>query len=125
MIRNILAAIAGSAAWTVLWLGYNALLRRSGLLPFDGTARFDAPLPLLLLLAGSVLFSVLAGYLTAAIAREKSGSVRVLAVLQLAFGIFAEAQFWNLLPVWYHLLFLFALVPATLFGGRLCQQRAR
>jgi hypothetical protein len=122
MIRNILAVIAGSAVWTVLWLGYNALLKRSGLLPFDGTARFEAPLPLGLLLAGSIVFSVVAGYVTAMLARVSStgsGAVWTLAVLQLAFGIFAEVQFWHLLPLWYHLLFLLALVPATVFGGQL------
>jgi hypothetical protein len=124
MIRKILAVIAGSALWTVLWFGCNALLKSVGLLPaFDGSARFNAPLPLGLLLLSSIVFSVLAGYTTAALAggddRSRLGTVWVLAVLQLLFGIFAQAQFWNVLPLWYHLLFLLALVPATIVGGRL------
>jgi hypothetical protein len=106
----------------MLWLTYNALLKSTGMLPFDGTTRFDAPLPLLLLLVGSVVFSVFAGFVTAALVRDARsglGGVTALAVLQLALGIFAEAQYWSLLPVWYHMLFLLALVPATVFGGRL------
>ena len=36
-----------------------------------------------------------------------------LTVLQLGIGIFAEVSYWELMPVWYHLVFLALLVPAT------------
>ena len=118
MIRNILAVIAGSAAWTVLWLGMNAILRGASLLPADATKRIDTAPPLLVLLVGSVVFSIIAGYITAAVATGASYTpVLVLCALQLAMGIFFQAQAWQLMPVWYHLPFLFLLAPATLLGG--------
>ncbi len=127
MIRNTLAVIAGSALWTVLWLSYNALLGSLGQLPFDGVNRFVAPGPLVLLLLGSVAFSLLAGAVTARLSRDRDagsrlsglGAVWALALLQFALGIFFQAQVWSLLPLWYHLFFLGTLVPATWFGGRL------
>ena len=118
MIRNILAVIAGSAAWTVLWLGLNAVLRAAALLPADTTKRVDAAPPLLALEVGSVVFSIIAGYVTAAIASGGSYTpLLVLCGLQLAMGIFFQAQAWQLMPLWYHIPFLVLLVPATLLGG--------
>lgn len=120
MIRSIISVISGSALWTVLWLGYNAALKKIGILSFDGTTRFDAAVPLCLLIAGSVVFSVVAGFVTTAFSRS-NGLLHawILAFLQLAFGIVAEVQYWHLLPFWYHALFLLLLVPATLLGGYL------
>jgi hypothetical protein len=118
MVRTILAVIAGSAAWTVLWLGMNAILRGASLLPADATKRIDTAPPLLILLVGSVIFSIIAGYITSAVASGGSYTpVLILCALQLAMGIFFQAQAWQLMPVWYHLPFLLLLVPATLLGG--------
>lgn len=118
MIRNIFAVLAGSAAWTVLWLGMNAALRSASLLPADATKRIDAAPPLLIMLVGSVVFSVVAGYTTAAVATGASYTpVLVLCALQLATGIFFQAQAWQLMPLWYHVPFLLLLIPATLLGG--------
>ena len=118
MIRNILAVIAGSAAWTVLWLGFIAVLKSASLLPADATRRVEAAPSLMLLLAGSVVFSIIAGYFAAAITTSGTYTpVLVLCALQLALGIFFQAQSWKLMPIWYHLPFLLLLVPATLLGG--------
>ena len=46
-------------------------------------------------------------------------AVWILAFVQLAIGIAVEASYWELMPVWYHLLFLALLIPATVYGGRL------
>ena len=118
MIRNILAVIAGSAAWTVLWLGMNAALRSASLLPADATKRIEAAPPLLIMLVGSVVFSIIAGYVTAAVAVGGGYTpIYVLCALQLAMGIFFQAQAWQLMPLWYHVPFLLLLAPATLLGG--------
>jgi hypothetical protein len=45
--------------------------------------------------------------------------VASLAAVLLLVGIFVEIQYWNVMPVWYHLIFLAVLVPATLWGGRI------
>jgi hypothetical protein len=118
MTKTILAVIAGSAAWTMLWFGMNAILRGASMLPSEATKRIEAATPLLVMLLGSVVFSIAAGYVAAAVGGGDSYTpVLVLCALQLALGIFFQAQAWQLLPLWYHLPFLLLIVPATLFGG--------
>jgi hypothetical protein len=118
VIRSILSVVAGSAAWTVLWLGWNAVVGSFFPDAYSGQSQIES-LPLLwLLLAGSVLFSLAGGYVTAwAAGRREPVHVIALAVLQLVLGIFFELQSWALLPAWYHLAFLALLIPATLAGG--------
>jgi hypothetical protein len=68
--------------------------------------------------------SVLAGYVTATVAgKDPMPVVWALAVLQLVLGIIAETSAWALTPVWYHLIFLALVVPATVYGGRLRVRR--
>jgi hypothetical protein len=118
MSRTILAVIAGSAARAMLWFGMNAILRGASMLPADATKRIEAATPLLVMLVGSVVFSVVAGYVAAAVGGDGSYMpVLVLCALQLALGIFFQAQAWQLLPLWYHAPFLALIVPATLLGG--------
>lgn len=123
MIRSILAVIVGFVLWSALWLGYNALLTTFGFLPADSTHPVQTPMPLLLLLAGSILFSLVAGYATTALVRGP-GRIHaiVLGLLLLGIGILVQVQFWQLMPLWYHLLFLALLLPATVWGGRLRQR---
>jgi hypothetical protein len=122
--RTIIAVLAGAAIWAILWVG--------------GTQAAAAAFPNLLapgqpvthggalvgLIMYSVLLSVLAGYGTAAVATgERMRAVWVLAILQLAIGVMVEASAWNLTPVWYHLVFLALLIPATVYGGALRVRR--
>jgi hypothetical protein len=122
--RTVIAVLAGAAVWAALWVG--------------GTQAAAAALPNLLaagqpvthigaligLIIYSVLLSVLAGYVTAAVAvADRMRAVWILAVLQLALGVFVETSSWNLTPVWYHLVFLALIVPATAYGGALRVRR--
>jgi hypothetical protein len=67
---------------------------------------------------------MLAGYLTAAVASIRPmPAVWALAVLQLVLGIGFEASAWSLTPVWYHVVFLLLIMPATVYGGRLRARR--
>jgi len=118
MTKNILAVFAGIVAWTVLWLGSNAILKMLGQLPADSTKRVENISSLLLLLVGSVVFSIAAGFLTAHLSAGSGyGPPVILGLILLAMGIFFQTQVWQLLPVWYHLVFLLLLVPATLLGA--------
>jgi uncharacterized membrane protein YoaK (UPF0700 family) len=120
MLKRSIAVAAGYVLWTVLWLGYGAALRMMAILPADDTTAVDGAIPLLAMLIGSVVASLLAGYTTATLDRTTSMvPVLVLGVLLLATGIFVEIQYWQLMPVWYHLLFLALLVPACFAGSRL------
>lgn len=118
MGRPIVAVVTGAVVWAALWLGFNAVL--PWVLPdvvIPGERLEHTP-ALAVLILYSVALSALAGFTTAAVA--KTGPMRAvwaLAALQLVLGIVAEASAWDLLPVWYHLVFLALLVPATLAGG--------
>ena len=51
-------------------------------------------------------------------------TVWVFAIILLATGIAIEVSSWELTPVWYHMVFLALLVPATVWGGMLRVERA-
>lgn len=131
MLRIILGVIAGFIIWSIVWVGMDALL--SAISPgwFGRTfAEFQNAVnrnetftpPVLIsvyLIFQSVLCSLIAGFAAAAIAKENRKSTLALGVLLLATGIFVEAYHWNYFPLWYHVLFLLLLIPATVLGGRL------
>jgi len=118
MVRDTLAVAAGFALWTVCWLVYNMALRRFGVLPRMDSDPVRSPNALMLLLVGSVVFSVLAGFAAALIASSASYvPIVILGVMLVAAGAFVQSRLWKLMPVWYHLTFLLLLIPATLAGG--------
>ena len=124
MGRSIGAVLAGSAVWSVLWvvtaqavmsLSPSSMTAQGGAANAGVSAMF---------LAFSVVYSILAGYVTATIARGRAWPhVMALGVLQLALGLFFELTSWNLSPVWYHLTFLALLIPGNLAGGWLRTRR--
>lgn len=119
-MRATLAAVTGFVLWTVLWLGSNALL--SSLTPSsfaeDGSTDSSTLIGLILVL--SVLFSIIAGYVTARMAPgAATRAVWGLGIALLAVGIFVQMQYWQLFPLWYNLLFLILLLPAVLVGARI------
>lgn len=118
--RAVLAVLAGAAVWAVLWIG-GTRAAQAGL---PDVFAANEPITHLGALVGfiaySVLLSVLAGYVTAAVGgKTPMPAVWGLAVLQLVLGIVAEVSYWNLMPVWYHVVFLALIVPATVYGGAL------
>lgn len=123
-VRLALAVLAGAAVWAVLWnagsLGAQAI--------FPEVLAPDRPITETLALLGyiaySVVLSVLAGFVTAVAAgREPMRAVWALAALQLGLGVVFEISYWSLMPVWYHLIFLALIVPATVYGGVLRARR--
>jgi hypothetical protein len=118
--RVALGVIAGAVLWAVLWVGGTAAARAALPELLDPTQRLDHAGALLGLIVYSVVLSVAAGYVAAAVAATSAmRAVWILAVLQLAIGVAVEISYWELMPVWYHLAFLALLVPATVYGGRL------
>lgn len=120
--RDILAVAAGAVLWAVLWVGGSALVA-----PLTGVEAGQpvTETPVLLGYVGySVLLSMLAGYVAAAVAgADPLRPVRWLAGVQLLLGVIFEVSAWSLTPVWYHLVFLALLIPAVLLGGRLRSRR--
>jgi len=122
--RAILAIAAGAAVWAVLWIGGTKAAQTA----FPTVLAEGQPVTSTAALVGLILYSlplsVLAGYVTASVARANPVPiVWGLAVLQLILGIIAEATAWNMAPVWYHVVFLALVIPATLLGGRVGAQR--
>jgi hypothetical protein len=120
MGKTIVAVLAGAVVWAVLWIGGNAGFA----LGFPEIIVPGEPLEhvgiLVSFIVYGALLSVLAGYTTAAVKGVPAmPAVKVLGGLQLALGLFFEATNWALLPVWYHVVFLAMIVPATLYGGRM------
>ena len=123
MTRAVLAAVAAYAVWTVLWLVGSAGIRvfwPDEFGAFEGGEPITAVVPLLLGVALSVAASLAAGMTVATAApRAVPRGLTVLAVLLFATGVGVQAAVWNLMPVWYHLVFLGLLVPGCLLGARL------
>ena len=124
MLWSILSVVAGYVTWTVVFLGGSAGLRAAFGLDADG-ATSDVGILLAYLLL-SIVASLAAGVVTAKLApRLPMRHVWILAALLLATGIPVQMTSWELLPAWYHLMFLAALVPVTVLGGRWQAARSR
>lgn len=122
--RAILAVVAGAAVWAALWIGAT----QAATAAFPDVFPKNQPITHIRALLGLILYSlplsVLAGCVTATVAaRDPMPAVWGLAALQLVLGIVAEASTWSLAPVWYHLVFLALVVPATVYGGGLRVRR--
>lgn len=118
--RSIKAVLMGAVLWAILWVSGMKLAAAlfPTLVPTGQPVTHTGAL--LGLIIYSVPLSVLAGFVTAVMAvGDRMRTVWILAILQFALGIFFETSSWNLAPVWYHLVFLALVVPATLYGGAL------
>lgn len=119
-LRVGIAVTAGVLLWGLLWnLGTAGL---AGLFPADlaGVERIESTSLLLLMAAYSALLSSAVGWLAARIGGESAFiATLVLSVVNLAIGSLVQTIYWAMMPLWYHLLFLALILPATLLGGRL------
>lgn len=118
--RVALGVFAGVAIWSAAWVAGTAAAQAA--LPdlLDPARRLGHTGALLGYVAFSVVLSLLAGYTAAAIGRVAAmRAAWITGLLLLAIGIYFELTYWDLLPVWYHVVFLALLVPATVAGGRI------
>lgn len=119
-LRVGIAVTAGVLLWGLLWnLG---TARLADLFPADlaGVERIESTSLLLLMVAYSALLSSAVGWLAARIGGESAFiATLVLSVVNLAIGTLVQTIYWAMMPLWYHLLFLALILPATLLGGRL------
>lgn len=123
-MRSVGAVAAGMIFWASLWVGGTGGLQAA--MP-EAFSEEGAPLQTGVLV-GCLLFSIVlsvgAGYITAwVVNRAEIGHTLVLGVIQLAIGVFVQLQFWDLIPLWYHILFLALLIPGNVYGGKLRRDR--
>lgn len=115
-----MAVAVGFIVWTVLYLGSNALLSMTSPESFNESGATDSAGMLIFLILLSVVYSVVAGLITSRLAASKSlAAPLLLGVILLIVGIFVQIQYWELLPLWYHLSFLLLLIPGVYLGARL------
>lgn len=131
MVRIILGIVVGFIVWSILWVGSDQVLISVsrgwyGAHQFEfekamfNQTLFTADNTILIMhLVRSVIISLMAGFIAAFIANENKKTNLILGVLLLAFGLFIQIMAWNYLPIWYHFLFLFLLIPVTIAGGKL------
>jgi hypothetical protein len=130
MVRIILGVIAGFIAWSILWVGSDAVFSAISAdwgktsTEFQEAVARQTPYTLsstvlIALLVKSFIVSLISGFITALIARENTKSTFVLGVLLLLFGVFVQVGYWNYMPLWYHIPFLILLIPMTVLGGKL------
>lgn len=119
--RTILAVMAGALTWAALWLGGTNAAMAAFPEPLASGQRLEHVGFLTAYIGYSVALSLLAGFVAAVVSGRPGASraVWVLAGLQLLLGVVAEVSYWSLTPVWYHVVFLALIVPATVQGGRL------
>lgn len=120
MWRSILSVLAGTFVWGILWVTANGILAASMPDQFREDGSTDSVGILAGILILSIVLSVLAGWVTSRLApRNAMKHVFALGALQLLIGIAVQMQFWDLMPLWYHLSFLVMLVPGVILGGKL------
>ena len=67
----------------------------------------------------NIIFSTIAGFIAALIAKENFKAPLGLGILLVAFGIFFRSFFWNNAPIWYDILNLLVVIPMTVLGRKI------
>ncbi len=125
MGKIILGAVAGFIVWTVLWLGSDGIITAlmPGLAPNADLSVVPSSY-LVIKLVSSFIFSIIAGFVAALIAKESMLSTAILGILLLLTGLFFQISAWNQIPLWYHIPFLLLLIPLAILGGKLKKQES-
>lgn len=118
MLRSVAAIISGFLSWGIVCSAVNQILYSVFPNSFNADGTTDNVGILIFLLVMSVFYSILSGFVTATIARYKEMfHVFIQSLVNLGFGFFIQLQYWDKMPLWYHLPFLILLIPGILLGG--------
>ena len=119
MARVILGIVAGLIAWMVSATVIGLIMREAWPQYAAVAAAMAFTLPMMFArLAIGALATLLAGWVTAVIARRSAVARLAMGLLLLAMFIPQHMKLWDKFPVWYHLTFLLSLVPLSYLGGR-------
>ena len=118
ILRSLGVVLAGFVAWSILWLTSGQIALRVVPNAYDETGVSAHTGVLISFLILSVVFSILSGWVTAALAASRGVAHAVwLGVLLLVFGLGVQMAYWDVMPLWYHLPFLALMLPAAFLGG--------
>jgi len=120
MLRIIIGVVVGFIVWSILWVGFDAVLRAVWI-SYDESVKamtFSSTM-LVIPLILSAIVSIISGFVAALISKENSKSPLILGILLLIVGIFVQISAWDKIPLWYNLAFWTLLIPMTILGGRL------
>jgi hypothetical protein len=124
MKRSILAVVVGLVVWVIVV----SLLNRGLRMALPGYAAVEKTMEFTLAmmvgrLSIAAITSLVAGAVTAAIARTGVRMPWVVGAILLLLFVPLHIKIWNLLPAWYHLTFLLTLAPLVAAGGVLLRLR--
>lgn len=120
MKKSILGLIGGLLVWVIVASLLNRLLRVgfAGYATAELTMTFTLGMKVARLVVGA-LASLAAGAATGVITRRRTGAAWALGVVLLVAFIPAHIHLSARFPIWYHLVFLVALVPLVVLGAAL------
>jgi hypothetical protein len=126
--RSVAAVAAGFFATALLSLGTDVVLHATGVFPPWGQAMSDGLYVLATIYR--VVYTLLGGYLTAALApRRQMSHVVTLGAIGVVVATIGAAATWNAGPAfgprWYPLLLVVTALPCVWAGGMLRARRAR
>jgi hypothetical protein len=126
MLKKVLGVVAGLAVWLGIVVVIGGIMRRSWPAYASVADDMTFTLPMMIARLSIGAFATLATGLVTAIILPESASARLMpGVLLLIAFIPQHIMLWNTFPVWYHLTFLFSLVPLTYLGGTMWRGRPR
>ena len=133
MLTIVLGVVAGFVVWSILWVGSDQVLtlaspgwygahQAATELALANRESFVADNTVMLIrLAVAAVATIMSGFLAAFIAGENRRAPLALGVILLIVGIAVQAAFWNVMPIWFHLIFLVLLLPLSILGGKIKQ----
>lgn len=130
MLKIVLGVIAGFVAWSIIWVGSDAVLSTAwadygehqtrAMLALVNSESFAADNTIMAVrLVISIIATLMSGFLAAFIAGENRRAPLALGVILLLVGIAVQFGAWNVMPVWFHVIFLLLLLPMSILGGKL------
>jgi SAM-dependent methyltransferase len=120
MARGILGVIGGLAVWLIVVTVAGIIMRQTWSAYASVADLMTFTLPMMVArLTISAVATVAMGLVTATIASRSMLARLMPGVLLLVLFIPEHLMLWEKFPVWYHLTFLFSLVPLTYLGGEL------
>lgn len=129
MLRLILGVVAGFIGWLMVWIGSEKII--SAFWPMFGANQkaFEEALTkgsefapdttfLVTQIVMGAIVSALSGIISALVAGENARAPMFLGFALLGLGLLKAVMSWQLVPVWYHVLFTAILFPMAVLGGK-------